>query len=392
MHHAIELLPKLPLFTTLPSEAIAALVEHLQRGTLGEGEILFRKGDPSGALILIESGAVEVYLEDGDNRELLRRMGPGEALGEMSLIDEEPRSATVVALSPIEYYVLYRQDFLDVVNTLPPETIGVLRDIAANLRMHHIDLLKRLPMFTGLPDNVLRKIAVKLTGQSIDEGEVLIQKGDIADSCYVITKGRFKIATVGPKGEELILNTSGPGEAIGEMALIDDAPRSATVTAQVPSEVFQLSREDFLAVLRDYPSLSQEMMRRFSARLRFSTTYIVQAIDFARHIAEGDYDFVKRQIESSRSTLKPENMSDEARAAELLTAFFQMVEGVQQREEALQQQVRQLTIQIDQSKRKEEFESVTKTDFFADLKAQAAKLREERFVDEEDDSSRLITD
>ena len=89
------------------------------------------------------------------------------------------------------------------------------------------------------------------------------------------------------------------------------------------------------------------------------------------------------QIQSTQSTIGEKGRSDQARANELLTAFFKMVEGVREREEALQRQVRQLTIQIDQSKRKEEFESVTKSDFFLDLKSKAAQLREENSTDKE---------
>lgn len=383
MHHALELLPQLPLFATLPGEALKALADRLQPGTLQEGETLFRTGDPGGAMVLLESGAVEVYLEEGDSRELLRLMGPGEALGEMSLIDEEPRSATVVALSPVQYYVLYRDDFLKVIDTLPAGTMGTLRDIAANLRARQADLLKRLPLFEGLPDEVLHQIARKLVGDSVDPNENLFEKGAPGDSLYIINRGWFKITTVDGQGEELILNQCGPGEAVGEMSLIDAQPRSASVTALTAGEVFKLSREDFLGVLSAHPPLAQHMMRKLSSRMRFSTTYIEQAIEFAKHIAEGDYDFVKQQIEKRRSAIDNSDMTNEARAAELLTAFFEMVEGVQQREEALQQQVRQLTIQIDQSKRKEEFESVTKSDFFADLKAQAAKLRQERDINDE---------
>jgi CRP-like cAMP-binding protein len=197
-----------------------------------------------------------------------------------------------------------------------------------------------------------------------------------------VTKGWFKITTVDSQGGELILNQCGPGEAIGEMSLIDEEPRSASVIALSAAEVLKLSREDFLTVLTAYPSLAQLMMRKLSARMRFSTTYIEKAIEFAKHIADGDYNFVKSQIQSSQSNIIEEGASNDARATEMLTAFFRMVEGVQKREEDLQQQVRQLTIQIDHAKRQEEFEKTTGSDFFADLKAQAAKLREERDQDE----------
>jgi CRP-like cAMP-binding protein len=352
-------------------------------GELSDQEVLFYKGDPSGALFLITSGAVKVVLNDPEQGEqILRQLGPGEALGEMSLIDEEPRTATVVALSPVKYLVLHHQDFIDVVSALPSETLGVLRDIAANIRARQADLLRNHPLFEGLPDDVLHSIALKLTGDSIDKDEALFQKGDPGDALFIIAKGWFKIVTRDAQGGELVLNQCGPGEAIGEMSLIDDEPRSASVIAITQGEVLKLSRDDFLDVMGRYPTLAQHMMRKLSTRMRFSTTYIEKSIEFAKHIAEGDYNFVKLQIQSSQSAIDEEGVSDAARATEMLTAFFKMVEGVQQREEALQQEVRRLSIQIDHTKRQEEFETVTKSDFFLDLKAQAAKLREERDAEE----------
>jgi CRP-like cAMP-binding protein len=261
--------------------------------------------------------------------------------------------------------------------------LGKLRDIAATIRAGHIDIIRHLPLFEGLPEEALTDISQKLTGDSIEQDEVVFEKGSPANSLYVITRGWFKIVTVDGQGEELILNQVGPGEAIGEMSLIDAEPRSASFIAMTPGEVVRLQREDFLEVLARSPYLAQHMLKKMSARMRFSTTYIEQAIEFARSIAEGDYNFVMNQIQSTQSTIGEKERSDQARANELLTAFFKMVEGVREREEALQQQVRQLTIQIDQSKRKEEFESVTKSEFYQDLKTKAAQLRENSSKDEE---------
>jgi CRP-like cAMP-binding protein len=382
MDNVAAVLSQLPLFTSLPTDAIAALADIMESGSLEEGDILFQQGDASGALFLITSGAVKIVLEDDEGEHLLRQIGPGEALGEMSLIDQSPRTATTIAISPVHYVVLYHQDFMDIVSALPSETMGVLRDVAANIRARKADLLKNLPLFSGLPDEVLGEIALKMTGDSIEQDEVLFRKGDDGNALFIVTKGWFKITTVDSQGGELILNQCGPGEAIGEMSLIDEEPRSASVIALSAAEVMKLAREDFLTVLAAYPSLAQLMMRKLSARMRFSTIYIEKAIEFAKHIADGDYNFVKSQIESSQSNIIEEHTSNDARATEMLTAFFRMVEGVQKREEDLQQQVRQLTIQIDHAKRQEEFEKTTGSDFFANLKAQAAKLREERDQDE----------
>ncbi len=386
MQDIVSALSKLPLFASLPAGALEQLASMMEPGRIEAGGILFHKGDPGGDMYLVSDGLMRVVLIDEQGQQkVLRDCGPGQAIGEMSLFDAPARTATVIAAEPASYLRLAHADFRRVVAALPEDLQGTLRDVAAGLRAGYTDLLKGLPLFQGLPDALLAKIASQLEGDSIDEGEVLFRKGDPGDALYVIDRGWFKIVTVGAAGEELILNQCGPTEAIGEMSLIDEQPRSASAIALTPGLVLKLSREDFLEVLAQYPQMAQHMLKKLTARMRFSTTYIEQAIEFARHIAEGDYDFVMNLIQSSRSAIIEEEVSDEVRATEMLTAWARMVESISRREEELKQQIRQLTIQIDQTKRREEVETVTGSHFFADLKAAAQKLRQERDAEEQQD-------
>lgn len=385
MHDVAQTLKKLPLFAGLPDDALAALADAMIPVYLAEGEVLFRLGDPSAALYVIQEGSLKVVLPDvGGGEQLLRQLLAGASIGEMSLIDQSPRTATVIAASDTKLLMLQRQDFIEIIAALPEHTLGALRDIAANLRKEYQDLLTRIPLFEGLPPAVVEELVENLEADSLDEGEVLFHKGDPGDALYIIERGWVKIVTTNAEGGELILNQCGAGETIGEMSLLDREPHSAAVIALTEgTTVLKLNCDDFYAVLGANPQVAQHIMRRLTSRMRFSTTYIEQAIEFARRIAEGDYNFVLNQIQSSRSTIIEEGASAEDRANELLMAFFQLVEGVKKREEELKYQVRQLTIQIDQARRRQEFEAVTQSEFFNNLKATAKKLREERDADED---------
>ena len=129
--------------------------------------------------------------------------------------------------------------------------------------------------------------------------------------------------------------------------------------------------ETFEKILDQRPDVSLAIIRGYSTRLRFATTYIERAIDWAQKIAEGDYSF----LEQSQSLI---NDNDDSKAAQMLSAFFTMVRKVKEREDGLKQQLEKLTFEIDQSRRKQEFEEITGTEFYANLKEQAKTLRQKR--------------
>lgn len=231
--------------------------------------------------------------------------------------------------------------------------------------------LKKAFLFQGLPDDVLEALAQKMTHQKLATNEVLFRRGDQGDSLYIIDEGRIKIVRGDEGGGEFVLNHCGPGEAIGEMSLFDQEPRSASVIAVTDSEVLQLKREAFFELLDQRPDVSLVLLQSLSSRLRFASTYIQKAIEWSKKIAEGDYSIMDQ--------IQPEQAeSDEDRAGQMLSAFFQMVKGVKAREDQLKQQVQKLTLAIDDARRRQEFEELTGTEFYSKLKMQAQKIREQR--------------
>jgi CRP-like cAMP-binding protein len=233
--------------------------------------------------------------------------------------------------------------------------------------------LKNTIIFHGLSDELLADLAQKASTRKIAKGAVLMRKGEPGDSLFLIHNGWVKIVTVDSKGDELIINKCGPGETIGEMALLDGAPRSATVIAMEDAEVLELKQDVFQNLLDQRPDVSLAIIRSYSERLRFSTTYIERAIDWSQKTAEGDYSFIDQTQPPPNGTA-----SDDDKATQMLSAFFAMVRRVKEREDGLKQQLEKLTFEIDQARRKQEFEEITGTEFYANLKEQAKALRQKR--------------
>jgi CRP-like cAMP-binding protein len=235
--------------------------------------------------------------------------------------------------------------------------------------------LKNTLMFSGLSDDALAEVAQKASKRKVAKGGVLMRKGDVGDSLFLIHSGWVKIVTEDSKGDELIINKCGPGETIGEMSLLDSGTRSATVIATEDAEVLELKQDVFNKILNERPDVSLSIIRSYSDRLRFSTTYIERAIDWSQKIAEGDYSF----MEGNQALDK--NESDDDKATQLLSAFFTMVHKVKEREDGLKEQLEKLTFEIDQARRKQEFEEITGTEFYTQLKEQAKALRQKRQQD-----------
>ena len=128
-------LKKLSAFSGVPEETLEELLRLLERHTIPKGEVIFHKGDAGDAMYVIESGRVQISLQDEAGREVvLRHYGPGQIFGEMSLLDESPRSATATAVEPMAVMILPRDVFMNYLKGHPDMAIGMMRDLSARLR------------------------------------------------------------------------------------------------------------------------------------------------------------------------------------------------------------------------------------------------------------------
>jgi len=200
------------------------------------------------------------------------------------------------------------------------------------------------------------------------DGEVVFHRGDPGDALYLIDSGQIRIFTMDEDGRELTLNTLGPGEVFGELALLDDRPRSASAAAIGPAVLRRLRREDFLERVHTSPALVQALFSLLSWRTRHMTDYIERLALWARLVAEGRYEQAMENIQAQEHT------PDRALAA-VADAVKSMVRAVQAREEQLRREVEQLRIEIDEAKRKRQVAEITETDYFRDLARRARDLR-----------------
>ncbi len=129
-------------------------------------------------------------------------------------------------------------------------------------------LFRKLSLFAELDDRELASIAGVAKTRRYAKDDVVFHADESGDVFCVIREGKVKVTMISPEGKEIILAMLGPGDFFGEMALLDDAPRSATVVATEPLEVVTIWRNDFTDILRENFSITQKILAELSRRVR----------------------------------------------------------------------------------------------------------------------------
>lgn len=234
-------LATIPLFARLPPSEREVLAGVGQELHFTKGSTLVAQGAQGDRFFAILAGHVSVHVEadSGLSREVAR-LGPGDCFGEAALLGEGKRTATVKSEDDVTVLSLGKDAFARLAGQLGAAQLsGVIRTSAA---------LKRSAFFGALPAERLSSLAFHLAPRPVTPGEVLIELGQKGEACYLVSEGKFEVLSEEGKA----VATLGPGDHFGEVALLRDVPRTATVRAVEPGVVLSLSREDFLsAVTRD---------------------------------------------------------------------------------------------------------------------------------------------
>ena len=129
-------------------------------------------------------------------------------------------------------------------------------------------VLKAVPLFASFPEDQLRMLTTMVARRSAGRNTTIMSSGDATDSLYIVLSGRLKVMMSDSEGKEVILSILGPGEFFGEMGLIDDEPRSASVVTIEPCELLSITKRDFKRCLAENFEMAMAVMRGLVKRLR----------------------------------------------------------------------------------------------------------------------------
>jgi CRP-like cAMP-binding protein len=230
------------------------------------------------------------------------------------------------------------------------------------------EILKKNAIFKSLPIDALGSLVSHLETRQFEAGEVLFNKGDPGSEMIIVQEGG--IAIYMPSGDRpeigQAIRVFQPGEMLGEMALIDGLPRSTSARAEGATTILALDVTTFLELLGEHPIMARAVMSGLSGRLRYTTDFIGEMRRWVQRMAEGDYEAIQTRQDYQDNSL-----------ASLAGDFVRMAAQVREREEKLQQEVAQLRIEIDETKRRQEVSQITGSDYYRSLKEKLKAMRED---------------
>jgi CRP-like cAMP-binding protein len=234
-----------PLLAGLPPRALEALIARLALVEVTAGEVLFLEGEPGACLYIVTEGEIVVEA----HRRELARLGPGAFVGEVALVTDLPRSATVRADAPAELLAIDRDVVRDLI-AAHPQVLGVLlrfvRDRLVDRVTHTAEL------FGSFSEPERKALSARFELVEVDPGTPLIVQGTRADGLYIVLAGR---AEVWRDGEPSAVAALGPGEVFGEMSLLGNTGATAHVRAASRVLALRMPARTFQEVIMTHPQV-----------------------------------------------------------------------------------------------------------------------------------------
>ncbi|MEO8549853.1 MAG: cyclic nucleotide-binding domain-containing protein [Kofleriaceae bacterium] len=247
-----------PVFAELPPAALQQLIARIELRDLFSGEEVFHEGDAGTTMFVISEGEVEVQAAG----QALATLGPGAFFGEIALVTDLPRSATVRAKGKVELLALDREVVREAAVTSPEIVTALLHFVRDRL----VDRVSRTsPLFRPFSDEERARLASRFEVIEVDAGAQLIALGKRADGLYVVLAGKVEVTR---DGERLATLTS--GDVFGEMSLMAQRGSTADVHAVTRVLALRLPAKVFQEIVVTYPQVLEYLGDLTSSRSRIS--------------------------------------------------------------------------------------------------------------------------
>lgn len=247
-------LPPAPLFSSLDQAALRDFVDLFEPKLVAAGEKVVEEGALGTEAFVVAHGEVDVTRQAlaSSGPVHLARLGAGGLVGEMALLSRAPRAATVVSVGPALLLVASKKA-LDAAARKNPE-LG--REFAEHCRRRMLDnLVKTSPILRSVSAAERTDLVQRFSIRAFEPGERLVTQGAAPAGLYLIASGEVAVVHKDQGGDDTVVARLGPGETLGEVALVLRRPAIANVVANHPTVTLLLPRERFLEAVRAHPKV-----------------------------------------------------------------------------------------------------------------------------------------
>jgi CRP-like cAMP-binding protein len=305
---------RLPLFSALSRDALLDLLGAFEVITVPAGHRVIETGEHGTTAYVVARGELEVSrrVAEGKPPVVLARLGSGAFFGELALLSDMPRAASVVAVRPSILLVAER-GALNAVSQRHPE-VGL--ELAAHCRRRLVTNLGRTsPVLAYLPPTDRALLIDRFMTRIFRKGERFASQGQEVEGLHLVASGTVAIVT-DDGSERVTLATLGAGETIGEVELVLRRKANADAIALEPTATLFLSRENFSALVEDHPALVHGLYVSALRRDGETSQALAAAVTSDYVLDEGDYELndsdhtVDEVLEETVAALPPGLPSD----------------------------------------------------------------------------------
>jgi len=262
------------LFKNLSPEEFQSVYRKLRSVKIPAGLKICREGEIGDSIFIIAQGEAEVTKKNPKGEErLLARLLPGQFFGEFAYFQDGARSATVEAVSDLELLEISRPDMDEIVKQYP-QVKEVMLEFYKQRILDNLLALSPLTSILGSEDR--KKLIDKFQLKEIEAGRTIVKEGDPGDAMFLIKSGKAEVTTTDPKDKrKLTLARLGPGEFFGEVGLIKNKPRTATITALTPVELLVITKQNFSQLSKQHPEMVSLLEQTIEKRVEDTIKKII---------------------------------------------------------------------------------------------------------------------
>lgn len=243
-----------PLLHGLEPQTLEAILPEIEERELTEGEVLIQQDGQTDGYYIVKSGSVEIIADNIT----IDRLTVGQGFGEISLFSGYFHGATVRGTTPASLVRISRNGFLQLLDIQPHLAEYVYHALETRIRQYMLGHALRR-MLGDIEDALIDEIAPELTWETYIPGDIIFRQGEPGSDLLVIVTGRVA-ASLHDGESERVLGEVGTGSFVGELALLSDAPRSATIKAIRETTLVRLNRILFDKIVRLYPTFARRLI------------------------------------------------------------------------------------------------------------------------------------